>query len=89
MNVSEEMMKAHQYTVHTDLNEAVLARTFGNAESLFSFETLQFEDYSKVVFSYFDPEARKERRKTVFPPGSKKGVRSGNPVRERELNRPP
>jgi len=67
MNVSEEMMKAHKYSVHTDLNEGILARTFGHAESFFSFETLQFEDYSKVVFSYCDPEARKERRMTVFP----------------------
>jgi multimeric flavodoxin WrbA len=67
MNVSEQQMKDFHYTVHTSLNENVLTRTFGHAESLFSFETLQFEDYSKVVFSYFDPEERKERRKTVFP----------------------
>lgn len=67
MNISEEGMKEFHYTVHTDLNESVLNRMFGHAESLFSFETLQFEDYSKVVFNYFDPEERKERRRTVFP----------------------
>lgn len=66
MNVSEDQMKAAQYPVHIGLNENVLARTFGHAETLCSFETLQFGDYSKVVFSYTDPEARKERRKTVF-----------------------
>jgi multimeric flavodoxin WrbA len=83
MNVSEEQMKAAQYTVHMGLNENVLARTFGHAESLCSFETLQFEDYSKVVFSYTDPEARKERRKTVFPKDLEKafalGTRLGMP----------
>jgi multimeric flavodoxin WrbA len=81
MNVSEEQMKAAQYTVHIGLNEGILARTFGHAETLCSFETLQFEDYSKVVFSYTDPGARKERRKTVFPKDLEKafalGVRLG------------
>jgi multimeric flavodoxin WrbA len=67
MNVSEQQMKEYNYTVHTGLNESVLNRTFGNAESFFSFETLQFEDYDKVIFNYFDPEERKERRRVVFP----------------------
>jgi len=39
---------------------------FGQAESLCSFETLQFADYDKVVFNYFDPETHRERRRTVF-----------------------
>jgi multimeric flavodoxin WrbA len=81
MNVPEEQMKAVHYPVHIGLNENILARTFGHAESLCSFETLQFEDYSKVVFSYTDPEARKERRRTVFPKDLEKafalGVRMG------------
>jgi len=67
MNVTEQQMKDNQYTVHTGLNENVLNRTFGHAKSLFCFETLQFEDYDRVVFSYADPEERKERRRTVFP----------------------
>jgi multimeric flavodoxin WrbA len=67
MNVTEQQMKENQYAVHTGLNENVLNRTFGHAESLFCFETLQFEDYDRVVFSYADPEERKERRRTVFP----------------------
>lgn len=37
----------------------------GHAETLSSNETLQFEDYDKVVFSYFDPEERKQRRGTA------------------------
>ena len=50
-----------------DLNENVLRRTFGEAETLCCCETLQFEDYDKMVFSYFDPEERRQRRRTVFP----------------------
>ncbi len=76
-------MKEYHYTVHTGLNENVLNRTFGHAESRFSIETLQFEDYSKVVFSYFDPEERMERRRTVFPQDCRRsfelGVRLGKP----------
>ncbi len=67
MNVSEEQMQENAYPVHIGSNEQVLRRTFGEAESLLSFETLQFEDYSKVVFSYVDPEERRERRMTIFP----------------------
>jgi multimeric flavodoxin WrbA len=67
MNVSEQQMKEFGYSLHFAANAHNLNRTFGHAESLYAFETLQFEDYSKVVFSYCDPEARKERRRTVFP----------------------
>ncbi|MFA4825919.1 MAG: flavodoxin family protein [Methanoregula sp.] len=77
MNVSERQMKEYHYTVHTGLNESILNRTFGHAESLFSCETLQFEDYDKVVFSYFDPEERKERRRTVFPQDCKRAFELG------------
>jgi len=63
--------------VHTGAIENILARTFGHAESLFSFETLQFEDYTKVVFGYADPEMRKERRRTVFPKDCEKAFELG------------
>ena len=78
MNVSEQQMKEYHYTVHTALNESILSRTFGHAESLFAFETLQFRDYNKVVFSYFDPEERKERRRTVFPQDCKRAFDLGS-----------
>jgi multimeric flavodoxin WrbA len=77
MNVSESMMKDNHYPVHIGLNEAVLSRTFGQAESLCCYETLQFEDYDKVVFSYFDPEERRQRRKTVFPEDCSKAFALG------------
>ncbi|MEN6442210.1 MAG: flavodoxin family protein [Methanoregula sp.] len=77
MNVSEQQMKDSHYTVHTGLNESILNRMFGHAESLFSCETLQFEDYDKVVFNYFDPEERKERRRTVFPKDCKRAFELG------------
>jgi len=77
MNVSEQMMKEYCYPVHIGLNETVLSRIFGSAESLCSFETLQFEDYDKVVFNYFDPEERRERHRTVFPEDCRKAYELG------------
>lgn len=77
MNVSEALMKEYGYPVHIGLNENALRRTFGQAESLCSFETLQFEDYDKVVFNYFDPEERRQRRKTVFPEDCRKAFALG------------
>ena len=76
MNVSEQLMKEN-YSAFIGANEQVLTRMFGHAESLFANETLQFEDYNKVVFSYFDPEERKERRKTVFPQDCKRAFELG------------
>ena len=77
MNVSEELMKQNAYPVHFGLNEAVLARTFGEAKTLCSFETLQFEEYDKVVFNYFDPEERRVRHRTVFPEDCRKAFALG------------
>ena len=77
MNVSEETMREYQYPVHFRMNENYLTRIFGRAETLCSFETLQFEDYEKVVFSYFDPAERRERRRTVFPEDCRKALELG------------
>ena len=77
MNVSEETMREYQYPVHFRMNENYLTRIFGRAETLCSFETLQFEDYDKVVFSYFDPAERRERRRTVFPEDCRKALELG------------
>ena len=77
MNLPEHLMQEYNYPVHFALNENVLSRTFGQAESLCCFETLQFEDYDKVVFSYFDPEERRERHRTVFPQDCRKAFELG------------
>ena len=78
MNVSEEIMKEYNYPVHLGMNENYLTRIFGQSEALCSFETLQFEDYDKVVFSYFDPEERRQRRINVFPEDCRKASELGS-----------
>jgi multimeric flavodoxin WrbA len=76
MNVSEQMMK-ESYGPHIAANAGVLKMMFGKSESLFCNETLQFEDYDKVVFRYFDPEERKKRRREVFPQDCKRAYELG------------
>ncbi len=70
-------MKEYNYPVHLGMNENYLTRIFGHAETLCSFETLQFEDYDKVVFNYFDPEERRQRRINVFPDDCQKTSKLG------------
>lgn len=77
MNISAEMMEEYQYPVHIGSNENYLGRIFGQAETFCCFETLQFDDYDKVVFEYFDPEERKERHRTVFPEDCRKAFDLG------------
>jgi multimeric flavodoxin WrbA len=76
MNVSETLMK-EIYGTHISANEQVLTRMFGHAESFFSTETLQFEDYDKMVFNYFDPAERRKRRREVFPQDCKRAFQLG------------
>ncbi len=76
MNVSKEQMMEF-YGVHIQSNEQTLSRMFGACESFFSNETLQFEDYAKVVFSYFSSEERVERHTNVFPQDCKRAFEMG------------
>jgi hypothetical protein len=50
---------------------------FGASESLCSFDTWQFEDYSKVVADLFDPEKKAQRRREVFPQDCEKAFDMG------------
>ncbi len=77
MNVSEADMKQRGYEQHLDLNETYLRTIFGASESLFSFDTCQFEDYSKVVADRYDPEKKRKRRKEIFPVDCEKAYRLG------------
>ncbi|MCK9578871.1 MAG: flavodoxin family protein [Methanoregula sp.] len=76
MNVSEQMMKEN-YGTFIAANASVLKMMFGSSESFFCNETLQFEDYDKVVFSYFDPEERRKRRREIFPQDCRRAFNLG------------
>ncbi len=67
MNVTGAQMKALGYETHFGSNERVLRIAFGASETLCSFDTYQFEDYSKMAAVRFDPEHKARRRAEVFP----------------------
>jgi len=77
MNATEEQMKAMDYDHHFVINKNMLRRIFGVSEYLLSFDTYQFEDYSKVVATRFDPEKKAKRREEVFPDDCKKAFEMG------------
>jgi multimeric flavodoxin WrbA len=77
MGVTEEMMNQFGYSQFIKLNIDLFTRIFGQSESLCSFDTLQFEDYSKVVAPRFDPEKKAKRRKEVFPIDCQKAFEIG------------
>ena len=77
MNISEEMMRTVQYPVHMGANQNYLERIFGQAETLYACKTLQFEDYDKVVFDYFDPVERREKYEKNFPEDCRRAFELG------------
>ena len=78
MNVTEKQMKEYGFNHHFGFNEMVLKIIFGASESLFSFDTYQFKDYSKVVSDRFDPEKKAKRRREVFPNDCEKAFEMGS-----------
>lgn len=48
-----------------------------SSELLFSFDTYQFKDYSKVVADRFDAEKKAQRREEVFPRDCQKAFDMG------------
>ncbi len=77
MNVTEEIMKEWQYVVNFNRYEAALRRIFGGSEYMCSFDTLQFDDYSKVLATRFDPVKKKKRHDEVFPVDCQKAFDMG------------
>ena len=78
MGITEEMLKESGcYDQPLNLNEKILQMIFGASESLLSTDTYQFDDYSKVVSTIFDPEKKAKRRKEVFPQDCDKAYQMG------------
>ncbi len=77
MNTTEEQMPERGYVQHFKLHEMVLRMIFGASEYMCSFDTYQFDDYSKVVSGRFDPREKAQRRKEIFPKDCEKAFAMG------------
>jgi multimeric flavodoxin WrbA len=71
MNMDEDELKErgmHEfYNSHYNMNEMYLARIFGHSTYQLCMDTLQFEDYSKVVADRWDPVEKAKSREELFP----------------------
>jgi multimeric flavodoxin WrbA len=76
MNATEEWVKESGFSQHIG-NEMILKLLFGASKSLLSFDTYQFEDYSKVVADLFDLQEKARRREEVFPQDCEKAFDMG------------
>ncbi|MGE5197986.1 MAG: flavodoxin family protein [Deltaproteobacteria bacterium] len=77
MGLTEELMNQFGYGQRFANTERLLARIFGSSETLLCFDTYQFEDYSKVVATRFNPEEKLKRRKEIFPQDCQKAFDMG------------
>lgn len=77
MNLPEEMTRQMGYDRLFNQNERVMRMVFGHSESLMSYDTLQFEDYSKMVADRFDVGQKEKRRREVFPQECRKAFALG------------
>lgn len=77
MNCSGEQLQDRGYDRYFIQNEASLKMVFGRSETVYSCETLQFENYARVFSSRFDPVKRLERRREVFPKDCQKAFEMG------------
>lgn len=67
MNATEEAAKERGYDKCVQATAMTMERIFGSAEALCSYDTYQFDDYSKYVAPRFDPRKKAKRREEVFP----------------------
>ena len=77
MNAKEEQVKESGYNLIFATNEYYFKLIFGDSESLLSFDTCQFKDYSKVVSDRFDAEEKAKTRREVFPEDCKRAFEMG------------
>jgi multimeric flavodoxin WrbA len=77
MGVNEELFEKFAYAQRLANTERLLAMIFGLSETLFSLDTYQFSDYSKVVAPRFNPEQKLKRRAETFPKDCRKAYDLG------------
>ena len=77
LGATEEMSRERGFDKPIFENEMVMKRIFGASETLCSYDTFQFEDYSKVYAPRFDPAKKAKVREEVFPIDCGKAFKMG------------
>ncbi len=82
MNCPEELASQINYPVILEENVKSLNHIMGYAESLYSYDTYQFADYSKYNCDLFDEKHKKEVQQTQFPKDLQKAFDLGKRLTE-------
>jgi multimeric flavodoxin WrbA len=77
MGLTEKMMREFGYDQYFARHEMILRRIYGASEYMCSFDTYQFDDYSKVLSTRFDPVEKAKRREEIFPRDCEKAFEMG------------
>ena len=77
MGAPEVAQKAMGYDHFIEQNRRHLEMILGSCETLVSYDTLQFDDYAKYESGMFDPDAKMERHREVFPQDKAKAKELG------------
>ena len=77
MNATEEQFRQHHYDVVLGDNEWSLRAVFGYSETLYSFDTFQYTDYSKYDCDLFDAAHKEKVRNEQFPKDLEKAYELG------------
>ena len=83
MNATEEIARQFGYDQLFERNERVMRMIFGHSESIMSYDTCQFSDYSTVVVNRFDVDKKEKRRREVFPKDCQKAFDLGAALAQR------
>jgi multimeric flavodoxin WrbA len=78
LGATKEMARERGFDKPIVENEMVMKRIFGASETLCSYDTSQFEDYSKVYAPRFDPVKKAKVRAEVFPIDCEKAFKMGD-----------
>jgi len=77
LGATQEIARERGFDNHIAANEMLMKRILGSSETLCSYDTYQFEDYSKVYAPRFDPEEKAKVRAEVFPVDCQKAFEMG------------
>jgi len=77
LGATKKMARERGFDKHITANEMLMKRILGASETLCSYDTYQFEDYSKVYAPRFDLEKKAKVRAKVFPIDCEKAFEMG------------
>ena len=77
MNYNEEQAKQNSYPDILKIHDICFGHNFGYCETLYGYDTAQFDDYSKYDSNMFDPAEKMKMKEVQFPKDMKKAFELG------------